>query len=673
MKLKPELLFFIALALLPALFFAEKIDYTAKTIVYDNETKSILLCDSIKIQSNRFSLWGDTILISKPDKMLFGKGSIKLNMDDFDISGDSVAFNYESKRGSIYRAKTKIDKGYLSGERIFTYDENEYFVYNGRFTTCSADTPHYSFYASKMHLYKNDRVIVRPFVLFVKNVPVMAVPFFVLPVATTRKSGFLMPKAGYSSVDGKYIKDISYFYATNDFADMTFSADIYEKRGAAGRYELNVLVKPLLDFSLKTEYINEFSGRKRWSAEGGYSHALPYDIYLKSRIDFISDVSASADYTDTTAVVLNRNAESFLSLSKDFKLYSSSVSFSRNEDFSDKSVRMSVPSYSGYIRKINFLKTRYFFPNGINYSHSHALNNFYFSDSLSDTNSVATSLNNRLDSSYRIFKYFNLNPYTSLNHSFNSGSGVSSVGLSFAASINTQIYGVSKFGLFSYERFRHTLIPDISFSAGRSWLGGSAVSFGDSLVDSKKMTFSLTNLFEAKRGESKEMLLRNSFSIDYNFTSDSFSLISAGFNLFPEKVISMSLSGSANPYTKTYKISYSLSATPDIFNPLSEDRIKLTATNSTEKTDSAVVSDRLNSSVAVKLGENLDFSLSILYDILNKETVSSSIAMNRSMHCWKAAFRVSTYGESFKYDFSLSLVDIPEVSLDKGIFGPLLP
>jgi len=65
--------------------------------------------------------------------------------------------------------------------------------------------------------------------------------------------------------------------------------------------------------------------------------------------------------------------------------------------------------------------------------------------------------------------------------------------------------------------------------------------------------------------------------------------------------------------------------------------------------------------------------MSMLYDILNKELVSTSISTNRSLHCWKASFRVSTYSSTFKYDFQISLVNIPEVSLDKGIFGPLLP
>jgi len=654
--------------------YSEKINYISKTIIYDNEKKTILLCDSIRISSSEFTLTCDTLLIVKKDKMLFGRRNINLKMNEFDIKGESIVFSYDTKTGSIYHAKTKIDKGFLTGEKISTFKKNEYFIYNGNFTTCSADTPHYSFYASKMHLYQNDRVIVRPFVMFIKNVPIMAVPFFVLPVATTRKSGFLMPKAGYNSLDGKYLKDISYFYATNDFSDMTFSADLYEKRGIVGKYELNVLVNPLLSASLNAEFINESSGQKRWSLQGDYTHTFPASVYLKSRWDIISDIATQTDYTDTTTIVLKRNAESFLSLSKDFNFYSSYISVQRNENFATNSISMKIPSYSGYVKKMTFGKIKYILPNGINYYHSHSFDNSYYSDSVSDTNSILARLNNRLDTSYKLLKYLNFSPSFSINNSVNSNTDVSLWNVTGSASLNTQIYAVSLFGMLFYEKFRHTFIPDVSYSQCRkSFMSLKEFTVEDSVTEEKKMNFSITNLIEGKRKETKDILMRNSLSVSYNLKTDSFSSVSGNLHLIPDKPVNFLFNASINPYTKYYRLNYTSYLNLNIFNPLSEKKINLSISNSTEKTDSTIISDRLNGAVSLNFGENLSFSMSMLYDILNKELVSTSISTNRSLHCWKASFRVSTYSSTFKYDFQISLVNIPEVSLDKGIFGPLLP
>ena len=674
MKSRHSFLFLCALIITSAHLYSEKITYISKTIIYDNVEKTTLLCDSIQIQADGFSLSGDTVLIAKKDKMLYGKGNVKLKLDEFDISGDSISFNYDTKTGSIYHAKTKIDKGFLNGERITTLKKDEYFIYNGHFTTCSADTPHYSFYASKMHLYQNDRVIVRPFVMFVKNVPVMAVPFFVLPVATTRKSGFLMPKAGYSSTDGKYLKELSYFYATNDFSDMTFSVDLFEKKGIIGRYEANVLVKPILSAALNAEYINELSGGKRWNLQGDYSHTLPATVYLKSRWDIASDIASQTDYTDTIAVVLKRNAESFLSLSKDFNFYSSYFAVSRNENFATNSISMKLPSYNGYLKKITFLKINYVIPSGINFYHSHSIDNSYYADSISDTNSISAGLNNRLETSYKLFKYFNLFPSFSINNAINSNTNISSWNASGSLSMNTQLYGVSTFGIFFFEKFRHTFIPDISFSRGKNYF----MPFGeftaiDSAKSNSQMKYSITNIIEAKRKETKDILLKNSFTVTYDIETDSFSSIGANLSIIPDKPVNFSLNASKNPYTADYKIAYAINSNLNIFNPLSDKKINLSLSNSTEKNDSAVISDRLNGSLSLELGENLSFSMSMLYDIMNRDLISTSISMNRLIHCWKASFRVSTYSSTFKYDFQISLVDIPEVSLDKGIFGPLLP
>jgi len=60
-----------------------------------------------------------------------------------------------------------------------------------------------------------------------------------------------------------------------------------------------------------------------------------------------------------------------------------------------------------------------------------------------------------------------------------------------------------------------------------------------------------------------------------------------------------------------------------------------------------------------------------LYDIKYRKFISSSVQLDREIHCWKASFRVSQYGELVKYDFSITLTDIPEISIDKGILGPL--
>jgi len=307
-KFNAVLIFFFSLLL----FSEQRIEYYAGSVVYDNITKTAVLIDSVTVKGSDYTISSDSMVIFQDSNKLTAHGSVILLKGEMELRGDSARFDYETEKGVFYNASTKVDKGYFKGAEVRNATDTKYDINNGYFTTCDLQEPHYRFFSNKIYLYTEDRVVLFPVVMFLSDVPVFALPAFVFPIATKRKSGFLMPKVGYDNLNGLYVKNISYFWAANDFSDMTFTGDIIQNKGYLLYYEARVLVKPYVDFNLLLNYVNETGGEKRWSATGDYSHALPYGISLKSKIDYSSDISIEEDYSDTTTVALKRSAETFV-------------------------------------------------------------------------------------------------------------------------------------------------------------------------------------------------------------------------------------------------------------------------------------------------------------------------------------------------------------------------
>ncbi len=647
------------------------INYDADEIIMLDNGNIVILKNSVIFKSNDFNITSSNAEINTELKLFKALNSVILKRGNNTINGDSIYFYYEEEKGIVFGGDSHIDKGYFYGEKITSINDNLLKISNGHFTTCdSVRNPHYKIFGSNITYYENDRIQLMPAILYLRNVPVFALPFAMIPAASTRKSGFLMPDIGYDAVNGFYIRNLTYFWALNDFSDMTFASDLVQNRGVLVNYELRVLVKPYVVFNLYSSIAFE-NINKRWSIKGDYSHKLPYEIYLKSKWDIISDISIFSDYTDTSIVELKRTTQTFLSLSKKIGKYSPYIAVNHNENFADNTLTMTLPKYRGYISQIKLFSIKTIIPNGLNYNHSHEFSNNY-RYSLTDTlKYYMVSVNNSFNTYYKLFKFFNLKPNTSFSYYRNSDLMTSKGVLSAGTNFNTQVYGTSVFGFLGFSKFRHTFLPGVSFKISRNMFMDYSSIDQDSTTDTKTASFSISNNFEGKRNDKIKMLLKNSNSISYNFNTDSLNPLSSNISILSSYPITSTASIRYNIYTKDITYSINSHFHEKLFNPLSDKKIDISVNSSIDITEDSIIKNQLSGSSTMQIGNHLNVRMSLLYDLISKEIVSSQVSLNRDLHCWKAAFSVSTYGEIFKYDFSLSLKEMPDIAIDKDLLAPL--
>lgn len=145
------------------------------------------------------------------------------------VEPDSIRFNMKSKRAIVWNTRTQHGEFNIKSERSKRINDSLIFMKNIRFTTSEdVDNPEYYFQTHKLKMIPGDKVITGATQMVVADVPTPAVlPFAFFPITTDAVSGFIMPAFGDANNRGYYLQNAGYYISFGDYADATFSGDIY--------------------------------------------------------------------------------------------------------------------------------------------------------------------------------------------------------------------------------------------------------------------------------------------------------------------------------------------------------------------------------------------------------------------------------------------------------------
>jgi lipopolysaccharide assembly outer membrane protein LptD (OstA) len=222
------------------------------------------------------------------------------------MTGDHILYNYRTKKGRVLQGETKYLDGYYWGSRIKRVEDQTFFVGSGTFTTCEEDKPHYHFRTKDMKMIVNDKVIARPIILYFGDVPVGIIPYGIFPNKRGRHSGMLIPYYGESASQGRFLKDVGYYFALSDYYDLTTSFDYYERYGFLGRGNFRYKVRYLLDGSIRGSFVRQhFENRKerRWDLAANHSQVIDPWTQLAVNLQLVSD---NAYYNETSTNLVDR-------------------------------------------------------------------------------------------------------------------------------------------------------------------------------------------------------------------------------------------------------------------------------------------------------------------------------------------------------------------------------
>lgn len=201
-----------------------------------------------------------------------------------ELTEDSLAYNFKTKRGISYGVRTQQGDAYLIS-KISKRQSNEWIhIKGGMLTTCDNENPHYHFKLSKAIVVPDDKVVSGPLYMKVGKIPTpLALPFGFFPNKQESTHGILLPGYGNHDTKGYFFNNFGYYIPLPPYLETKFLFDIYTR--GSWRIANNTSYKRI------------------------YKYSGNFDI---SRISNISGIRETSTYAKTTefALVWNHRQDS---------------------------------------------------------------------------------------------------------------------------------------------------------------------------------------------------------------------------------------------------------------------------------------------------------------------------------------------------------------------------
>jgi len=195
----------------------------------------------------------------------------------------------------------------------------------GTLTSCDDSIPDYHFRMREVK--RTERTLVaRPAVLYIRDIPVMWLPFVFQDIRPGRRSGILPPRFGASDIVRnnpgyrRHIENMGYYWALSDYVDFTTWVNWRSSAGAdsvdPGWYEVNGEWKynwlsRFVNGRLAGSYMSERDGDSRYAISWGHSQRLGRNRTFNSNVNYTSSTQLQRRNTFNPYAAIATIASSF--------------------------------------------------------------------------------------------------------------------------------------------------------------------------------------------------------------------------------------------------------------------------------------------------------------------------------------------------------------------------
>ncbi len=192
---------------------------------------------------------------------------------------DSLIYNFKNRKAIIYNTRTEQQGIIIKGEITKRENDSVLYINKAHFTTSTKEKPDYEIVTDNIKVVPGKKIVGGLSQLYLANVPTPAfLPFFYAPITKGRASGFIIPTWGDNNRQGFFLQNGGYYFAVNDYVDLTVLGDVYTNGSWGLRFDSNYVLRYKFSgsFSLRFENLiesergfDDFSKRNnfhlRWS------------------------------------------------------------------------------------------------------------------------------------------------------------------------------------------------------------------------------------------------------------------------------------------------------------------------------------------------------------------------------------------------------------------------
>lgn len=319
------------------------------------QQRNLILMDKAMTKRGETTLEADSIAYQESDCLIRARGDPALFDKDQVLTGfGGIRYNTCIRRGIVTDALTTFKQGstdwFLRGDLAQDSSSARLYAGHGEITSCDLPTPHYHFSAREVKWISQTVMVARPAVLYIRDVPILWLPFVFQDARPGRRSGILIPRFGLNDIVrqnpgyNRQVTNIGYYWAPNDYFDAVAKLDWYSNRyvqyGVAGQYRLlSRDMSGAVGYTRMNENTGARSTNIRWDHRQNFNLSTSLNLSLNyTSSGFVQRRNAIDPLLSTQQITSSAN------FSKRYPWGSISLGGNRRQSLSDKSVTTQFPS-----------------------------------------------------------------------------------------------------------------------------------------------------------------------------------------------------------------------------------------------------------------------------------------------------------------------------------------
>jgi hypothetical protein len=189
------------------------------------------------------------------------------------------------------------------------------YMRGGSLTSCDDSIPDYHFEYREAKGTNSNTIVARPAILYIKDIPVMWLPFVFTDTKTGRRSGILTPRFGVGDIVRnsptyrRNVENVGYYWALNDYMDAGLWLDWRSGAGGGNQQENDPgwirytgewqykWIDRFLAGRLATAYTRQRDGNTNLAVTWGHQQEFSRNSHVTTNLNYVSSTTLQRQNT----------------------------------------------------------------------------------------------------------------------------------------------------------------------------------------------------------------------------------------------------------------------------------------------------------------------------------------------------------------------------------------
>ncbi|PLX83605.1 MAG: hypothetical protein C0617_10725 [Desulfuromonas sp.] len=290
----------------------------ADQLSLDESTSTYQATGQVRLTKGVVTLEADQLQWNSATGTATARGGVRLAEPQGVLEGEALTVDLESGSGRLEQGRVTLRDSnfHIAGEDIERLGEDTYRIRRGTFTTCEGAVPSWKFGAGEFNVTLEGYARAKHLLLYLRDIPVLYVPYLIYPAKQERQSGFLLPRYGYSQKRGTSLS-LAYYKTFGPHRDATFYLDYLSDLGVGKGLEFRYLQGDEGAGTLYGYHVNGLKGEKaRYALEWKHSGPLPGEGWFSADVEHVSSRDYFMDFGEEAEEYTRDQAQSVVYASR---------------------------------------------------------------------------------------------------------------------------------------------------------------------------------------------------------------------------------------------------------------------------------------------------------------------------------------------------------------------